>query len=44
MCRYFDKETVGLDFEGMKKDIQAAPESSIVRLASPPFAEARAKG
>ena len=28
--KYFDKETVGLDFEGMKADIKAAPEGSIV--------------
>ncbi|ORY28059.1 pyridoxal phosphate-dependent transferase [Naematelia encephala] len=30
--RYFDKETVGLDFEGMKADIKAAPEGSIILL------------
>lgn len=30
--KYFDKETVGLDFEGMKADIKAAPEGSIVLL------------
>ena len=29
--RYFNKDTVGLDFEGMKADIKAAPEGSIVR-------------
>ncbi|OXB34112.1 aspartate aminotransferase, mitochondrial [Cryptococcus neoformans] len=30
--KYFDKKTVGLDFEGMKADIKAAPEGSIVLL------------
>lgn len=30
--RYFDKNTVGLDFEGLKADLQAAPEQSIVLL------------
>ncbi|KAI5898080.1 uncharacterized protein SCHCODRAFT_02611066 [Schizophyllum commune H4-8] len=30
--KYFDKSTVGLDFEGMKADIRAAPEQSIVLL------------
>ncbi|KAK1232668.1 aspartate transaminase aat1 [Marasmius sp. AFHP31] len=30
--RYFDKKTVGLDFEGLKADLQAAPEQSIVLL------------
>ncbi|KAE9411063.1 hypothetical protein BT96DRAFT_1054201 [Gymnopus androsaceus JB14] len=30
--RYFDKSTVGLDFEGLKADLQAAPEQSIVLL------------
>ncbi|KAK7463633.1 aspartate transaminase aat1 [Stygiomarasmius scandens] len=30
--RYFDKSTVGLDFEGMKADLKAAPEHSIVLL------------
>nr|WPS94675.1 aspartate aminotransferase [Naematelia aurantialba] len=30
--KYFDKETVGLDFEGMKADIEAAPEGSIILL------------
>jgi len=30
--RYFDKSTVGLDFEGLKVDLQAAPEQSIVLL------------
>jgi aspartate aminotransferase len=30
--KYFDKGTVGLDFEGMKADIKAAPEGSIVLL------------
>ncbi|KAG7529181.1 hypothetical protein FFLO_05768 [Filobasidium floriforme] len=29
---YFDKETVGLNFEGMKKDIQNAPNNSIILL------------
>ncbi|KAK1923139.1 putative aspartate aminotransferase mitochondrial precursor [Papiliotrema laurentii] len=29
---YFDKKTVGLDFEGMKADIKAAPEGSIILL------------
>jgi aspartate aminotransferase len=29
---YFDKKTVGLDFEGMKRDIQAAPEGSVILL------------
>lgn len=29
---YFDKKTVGLDFEGMKKDIAAAPEGSVILL------------
>ena len=29
---YFDKKTVGLDFEGMKADIKSAPEGSIVLL------------
>ena len=32
MFRYFNKDTVGLDFEGMKADIKAAPEGSIVLL------------
>ncbi|WFD33587.1 aspartate transaminase [Malassezia cuniculi] len=27
---YYDKNTVGLDFEGMVRDIQAAPEKSII--------------
>ena len=31
-CRYFDPETVGLDFEGMCSDIKAAPEGSIIVL------------
>ncbi|KAL0951110.1 hypothetical protein HGRIS_007847 [Hohenbuehelia grisea] len=30
--RYFDKKTVGLDFEGLKADLKAAPEQSIVLL------------
>jgi len=30
--RYFDPETVGLDFEGMKEDIKAAPKGSIIVL------------
>ncbi|KAG7099270.1 Aspartate aminotransferase, mitochondrial [Marasmius oreades] len=30
--RYFDKKTVGLDFEGLKADLKAAPENSIVLL------------
>ncbi|ORX40859.1 pyridoxal phosphate-dependent transferase [Kockovaella imperatae] len=30
--KYFDKSTVGLDFEGMKADIEAAPEGSIIML------------
>ncbi|KAJ3737177.1 glutamic oxaloacetic transaminase AAT1 [Lentinula guzmanii] len=30
--RYFNKETVGLDFEGLKADLLAAPEQSIVLL------------
>ncbi|KIM48153.1 hypothetical protein M413DRAFT_439876 [Hebeloma cylindrosporum] len=30
--RYFNKETVGLDFEGLKADLKAAPEQSIVLL------------
>ncbi|KAG9080662.1 aspartate transaminase aat1 [Ceratobasidium sp. 370] len=30
--RYFDKKTVGLDFEGLKEDLKAAPERSIVLL------------
>ena len=32
VCRYFDPETVGLDFEGMAEDLQAAPEGSIIVL------------
>ncbi len=31
-CRYFDPETVGLDFEGMCSDLEAAPEGSIIVL------------
>jgi len=30
--RYFNKETVGLDFAGLKADLQAAPEGAIVLL------------
>ncbi|TFK41106.1 glutamic oxaloacetic transaminase AAT1 [Crucibulum laeve] len=30
--RYFDKKTVGLDFEGLKADLLAAPEQAIVLL------------
>ncbi|KAI0735222.1 PLP-dependent transferase [Earliella scabrosa] len=30
--RYFDKKTVGLDFEGMKEDLKNMPEQSIVLL------------
>ncbi|KAF8641077.1 hypothetical protein AX17_000721 [Amanita inopinata Kibby_2008] len=30
--RYFDKNTVGLDFEGLKADLYAAPEHAIVLL------------
>ncbi|KZT06907.1 PLP-dependent transferase [Laetiporus sulphureus 93-53] len=30
--RYFDKKTVGLDFEGMKADLKAMPVNSIVLL------------
>ena len=30
--RYFDPETVGLDFEGMLEDIRNAPEGSIILL------------
>lgn len=30
--RYFDKKTVGLDFAGLKEDLKAAPEKSIVLL------------
>ncbi|CAA7266486.1 unnamed protein product [Cyclocybe aegerita] len=30
--RYYDKDTVGLDFEGLKADLKAAPEQSIVLL------------
>ena len=31
-CRYFDPETVGLDFEGMIADIESAPEGSVILL------------
>ena len=36
--RYFEPETVGLDFEGLMEDLRAAPEESIVVLhgAMPP--------
>ncbi|ORX40869.1 putative aspartate transaminase [Kockovaella imperatae] len=30
--RYFDKKTVGLDFDGMKEDIKAAEQGSIILL------------
>ena len=30
--RYYDKDTIGLDFEGMVEDIKAAPEGSIILL------------
>jgi len=30
--RYFDKKTVGLDFDGMVEDIKAAPDGSIIVL------------
>ena len=30
--RYYNKETVGLDFEGLVEDLQSAPEGSIVLL------------
>ncbi|EGN99351.1 hypothetical protein SERLA73DRAFT_108809 [Serpula lacrymans var. lacrymans S7.3] len=30
--RYFDKKTVGLDFNGLKEDLQNAPEGAIVLL------------
>ncbi|KAF9015196.1 aspartate aminotransferase [Cyathus striatus] len=30
--RYFDKDTVGLDFDGLKADLLAAPEQSVVLL------------
>ncbi|GAA5987409.1 hypothetical protein JCM11641_002280 [Rhodosporidiobolus odoratus] len=29
---YYDKKTVGLDFEGLKKDLRAAPDKSIILL------------
>ncbi len=32
MHRYFDPETVGLDFEGMCSDLESAPEGSIIVL------------
>ena len=31
-CRYFDPETVGLDFDGMFEDLNNAPEGSVVVL------------
>lgn len=30
--RYYNKETIGLDFEGMLADIKAAPQSSLILL------------
>jgi aspartate aminotransferase len=30
--RYFDADTVGLDFKGMMEDITAAPDGSIILL------------
>ena len=30
--RYFDSDTVGLDFAGMTADLEAAPEGSVVLL------------
>ncbi|ODN92073.1 aspartate aminotransferase, mitochondrial [Cryptococcus wingfieldii CBS 7118] len=30
--KYFDKDTVGLDFEGMKADIEKAPDGSVILL------------
>ncbi|TFK77048.1 glutamic oxaloacetic transaminase AAT1 [Pluteus cervinus] len=30
--RYYDKNTIGLDFEGLKADLRAAPEHSIILL------------
>ena len=30
--RYFDKATIGLDFEGMTADLEAAPDGSVVVL------------
>lgn len=32
MRRYFDADTVGLDYKGMVEDIEAAPEGSIIVL------------
>lgn len=32
LARYFDPDTVGLDFNGMVEDLKAAPEGSIVLL------------
>lgn len=34
--RYFDPETIGLDFAGMKEDIAAAPEGSVIVLHGTP--------
>jgi hypothetical protein len=31
-CRYFDADTVGLDFKGMMEDITNAPDGSIMLL------------
>lgn len=31
-CRYFDADTVGLDFKGMMEDITKAPDGSILLL------------
>lgn len=36
LCSYFDPDTVGLDFEGMIRDIEAAPEGSIILLHGRP--------
>lgn len=35
-CRYFDPDTVGLDFKGMIADITAAPDGSIILLHGKP--------
>jgi hypothetical protein len=32
LCRYFDADTVGLDFKGMVEDLTAAPDGSIILL------------
>lgn len=34
--RYFDPETVGLDFEGMLADIESAPDGSVILLHGKP--------